>query len=166
MCQFSAPVQCASSVGLLARQYPDGVGQEVYHRRQALEGTPGRARQVEQHSAFPLTPAMPRESGAIGLERRMASAKPGAGRSMTSAVPSGVRSRGPNPVPPVVTMSPVNPDAILVRSPATEASPSGAADCSTTSNPASWSALATAGPLSSSRSPRMTESDTVSTLAW
>ena len=83
-------------------------------------GEPGRL----TSRARPRVPAIPRERGAIGLERRIASAKPGAGRSTTSAVPSGVRSLGPNPVPPVVTTRPVNADAILVRSAATEATPS------------------------------------------
>ncbi len=38
-------------------------------------GEPGRL----TTSARPRTPAMPRESGAMGLERRIASARPGAG---------------------------------------------------------------------------------------
>ena len=45
------------------------------------------------------------------LARRIASASPGASRSITARVPSGVRSRGPKPVPPVVTTSPANPSA-------------------------------------------------------
>ena len=54
----------------------------------------------------PLRPATPRESQAKGLRSapraRMASARPGASRSMTRRVASGVRSRGPMPVPPAV----------------------------------------------------------------
>ncbi len=54
-------------------------------------------------------PATPRESHAIWVEaapaERMASARPGASRSITARVASGVTSRGPNPVPPVVTTS-------------------------------------------------------------
>ena len=86
----------------------------------APAGEPGRL----TSTARPLIPAMPRDSGAIGLERRMASARPGAGRSTTSAVPSGVRSLGLKPVPPVVATRPVKPDANRVSSPATAATPS------------------------------------------
>ena len=54
-------------------------------------------------------PAIPRESHAYGLlsapRERMASARPGASRSITRSVASGVRSRGPMPVPPTVSTS-------------------------------------------------------------
>ena len=60
-------------------------------------------------SVAPLRPATPRESQAKGLacapRERMASASPGASRSMTRRVASGVRSRGPRPVPPTVNTS-------------------------------------------------------------
>ena len=70
-------------------------------------GEPG----VLQMMACPRMPAMPRESRPSGLTSRIASASPGASRSMTARVPSGVWSRGANPVPPVVTMTPANPSA-------------------------------------------------------
>ena len=54
-------------------------------------------------------PSMPKGLPGVSLARRMASARPGASRSITMRVPSGVRSRGPNPVPPVVTTTPVKP---------------------------------------------------------
>ena len=57
----------------------------------------------------PIVPATPRESRPFGLAARVDSARPGASRSTTDRVASGVRSRGANPVPPVVTSSPVNP---------------------------------------------------------
>ena len=66
-------------------------------------GEPGRF----TTSAWPRTPASPRESRACGVfaseSARSASAIPGATRSSTSAVASGVTSRGPRPVPPVVS---------------------------------------------------------------
>ena len=53
-------------------------------------------------------PQTPREIMAIGVclsvSLRMASARPGASRSITASVASGVLSRGAKPVPPVVTM--------------------------------------------------------------
>ena len=73
-------------------------------------GEPG----VLQMMACPRMPAMPRESRPSGLTNRIASASPGASRSMTARVPSGVWSRGANPVPPVLTTRPANPSAIAV----------------------------------------------------
>ena len=53
-------------------------------------------------------PQTPREIMAMGVcfnvSMRIASARPGASRSMTARVASGVLSRGAKPVPPVVTM--------------------------------------------------------------
>ena len=57
-------------------------------------------------SVAPIVPAVARESLPSGLARRIASASPGAGRSITRTVASGVVSLGENPVPPVVTISP------------------------------------------------------------
>ena len=59
----------------------------------------------------PSVPATPLESRPNGFTRRMASARPGAWRSRTERVPSGVWSLGPNPVPPVVTIRPWKPSA-------------------------------------------------------
>ncbi len=57
----------------------------------------------------PRSPATPRESHEKGLlsapRDRMASARPGAWRSSTRSVASGVRSRGLMPVPPAVRIS-------------------------------------------------------------
>ena len=50
----------------------------------------------------PTVPATPRLKTPLALEARMASATPGALRSSSGAVASGVKSLGPNPVPPVV----------------------------------------------------------------
>ena len=47
--------------------------------------------------------SIPKPRPPASLARRIASTSPGASRSMTARVPSGVRSRGPKPVPPVVT---------------------------------------------------------------
>ena len=172
MCQISVPNQCAKSVHraksvwLFAGQNGDGMREQVDDGRQALERPLGRARQVDEQSTpahcppYPVRAVPPGSNAAWPLPARV----PGGRRPRPSPRASG--PVGPKPVPPVVTTSPVKADAIRVRSPATAATPSGAVDCSTTSNPASCSALATAGPLSSSRSPRMTESETVSTLAW
>ncbi len=49
----------------------------------------------------------------------------GSSRSSTEAVPSGVRSRGPTPVPPVVTMSRAPAVRSPRRAPATLTAPSG-----------------------------------------
>ena len=68
-------------------------------------GDPGRL----MTSASPIVPAVPRDSAAIGVcaspAARISSLNPGASRSSTALVASGVTSRGPNPVPPVVTTS-------------------------------------------------------------
>ncbi len=68
-------------------------------------GEPGRL----TTSVPPRRPATPRESSACGVRAiasvRMASARPGASRSMNASVASGVTSRGAKPVPPVVSTS-------------------------------------------------------------
>src|SRR2546421_1545780 len=67
-------------------------------------GLPGRL----MIRVWPRVPATPRESMPKGvccrLMARIASAIPGASRSMTAFVASGVTSRGAKPVPPVVRM--------------------------------------------------------------
>src|SRR5579883_2073745 len=74
------------------------------HSRHSLTalGLPGRL----TIRVRPRTPATPRESMPKGvcfrLSARMASAMPGASRSITARVASGVTSRGARPVPPVV----------------------------------------------------------------
>ena len=53
---------------------------------------------------MPLRPRASMPCGEMAVENaRMASSRPGVGRSTTSAVASGVTSRGAKPVPPVVT---------------------------------------------------------------
>ena len=54
----------------------------------------------------PSVPAVALESLPRGFTSLIDSASPGASRSSTLDVPSGVRSRGPNHVPPVVTINP------------------------------------------------------------
>ena len=98
-------------------------------------GEPG----VLQINAWPRTPARPRDNRPSGLTRRIASASPGASRSMTLAVPSGVWSRGAKPVPPVVTISPANPLLIRSSAAATASAPSPVTSTSTTSKPAAAS---------------------------
>ena len=56
-------------------------------------GEPGRL----TSRARPRVPAIPRERGAIGLERRIASAKPGAGRSTHLGRPLGCKVPGAEP---------------------------------------------------------------------
>lgn len=64
---------------------------------------PGRLTTSEE----PIEPALALDSAAIGVDWRPLDiikwVNPGASRSNTSAVASGVTSRGPKPVPPVVS---------------------------------------------------------------
>ena len=66
-------------------------------------GRPGRL----TISVVPRTPAVCRDRMAVGtasrLARRIASPKPGLSRVIAARGPSGVRSRGAGPVPPVVS---------------------------------------------------------------
>ena len=101
-----------------------GVGQHVEDRRRAARRSPSASRACCTRSACPRIPATPRDSRPSGLIRRIASASPGASRSMTCRVPSGVWSRGANPVPPVVTTRPAKPSVSSVRAAATAAAPS------------------------------------------
>ncbi len=66
----------------------------------------------------------PVRAARAGSPSRMASASPGASRSRMIRVPSGVRSRGPKPVPPVVTISPAKPSASSTRASPTVSRPS------------------------------------------
>ena len=96
-------------VGALSGQQLEGVGDHVEHRVEGLDAPLGRSGRVQDQALPRACPPAARLSRPSGLTRRMASAMPGAWRSRTASVPSGVRSRGPNPVPPVVTTSPANP---------------------------------------------------------
>ena len=73
----------------------------------------------------PSVPLRDLDNAPKGLVARINSSRPGDSLSITCSVPSGVRSRGANPVPPVVTMSPANPWLIVNRAAATELTPSG-----------------------------------------
>ena len=91
-------------------------------------GEPG----VLRMTARPRMPAIPRDSRPSGLTRRMASASPGASRSMRGGCP---RASGPGvkPVPPVDTTTPAKPSHISVRADATDSSPSATTRWSITS---------------------------------
>ena len=114
----------------------------------------------------PRVPATPRESRPSGLTRRIASARPGASLSSTDRVPSGVRSRGPKPVPPVVTMRPWNPSARLRRASATSSTPSAQTARPASVQPSAATLSASAAPDRSSRVPWTTPSETVRTFTF
>ncbi len=127
-------------------------------------GLPGRLTISDE----PTLPTTARDNAAIGVwvrpAVRISSANPGASRSTTAFVASGVTSRGPNPVPPVVTTSPWtaassrNARSISARS-------SGTTTRLLTSNPAARRSASAASPDASSRVPFETPSDTVMTAA-
>ena len=114
---------------------------------------------------LPRMPATPRESRPCGLTSRIASASPGASRSITARVPSGVWSRGAKPVPPVVTINPAKPSLISISVRATSSAPSWVTRWSTTSKPFAARWAASPRPPVSSRTPWNTPSLTVSTFA-
>src|SRR5205823_10187502 len=78
-------------------------------------GLPGRLTM----SVLFLTAAVPRESTAVGVcsspLRRICSEIPGTIRSATACVASGVLSRGPMPVPPVVSKTSTRPESASDR---------------------------------------------------
>ena len=101
-------------MGVAAGEEVEGVGHDGEDGGEALDGAAGRAGQVADQrraggAAHAPRTSIPKPRPSASLARRIASARPGAGRSRTRAVPSGVRSRGPKPVPPVVTTRPANP---------------------------------------------------------
>ena len=126
------------------------------------EGEPGRFTTSES----PIVPATARDSAAIGVwvrpSARISSAKPGASRSMTARVASGVTSRGPNPVPPVVTTSPCDAES-SVKTPSISRRSSGTTLRVVTSNPLARRIDSARSPDSSTREPRVTPSETVTT---
>jgi hypothetical protein len=127
-------------------------------------GLPGRF----TTSADPAAPTTARDSAAIGVccspAARITSASPGASRSITARVASGVTSRGPNPVPPVVTTRPWS--AASVRSAASICGcSSGTTVRVAISKPADRSIRSAASPEASSRVPAATPSLTVTTAA-
>ena len=161
------PLAGTTLVRPLPRQEVEGVGDDVEHRIEASRRSPSVEPGVLRTSAAPTVPATARDSRPRGLTRRMASARPGASRSSAASVPSGVRSRGPNPVPPVVTTRPANPAQAATTArrhrlhavghgQALDHLEAGAAPrCSTR-----------AGPTGPPACPSATPSDTVITFAW
>ena len=96
-----------SSVRTFSGEKCERVRQHVDHGLEAFDRRAGRrAGGVEDPRQGPSVPAMPRDSRPSGFTVRIASARPGASRSSTVLVASGVRSVGENPVPPVVTTTP------------------------------------------------------------
>jgi hypothetical protein len=128
----------------------------------AARGLPGKF----TISVLPRIPAVARDSIACGvtsrLEARMASANPGAARSITALVASGVTSLGLNPVPPLVnrmSSSPESAHAVSVlfnmgRS-------SGTISFWEIIHPCAVTSSSIAGPDRSGRSPREDRSETV-----
>ena len=105
-------------------------------------------------SAWPRTPASPRDSAAVGTPlptpcARIASAMPGTSRSSSGRVTSGVRSVGVRPVPPVVTTTRA-PPSIAARMASATGSPSGTTTGPVTSKPRPVSASTISGPVVSS----------------
>jgi hypothetical protein len=115
-------------------------------------------------------PHTARDSDASGvssrLRNRINSASPGASRSITARVASGVLSRGANPVPPVVRIKFTSPRSAYSLSLAEIKSRSSDRISETaTRAPSFSSSVTTAGPDRSSRSPREAESLIVNTAA-
>lgn len=130
----------------------------------APAGLPGKLRTRD----VPRTPQSPRLSAARAVfldpSNLIFSATPGNCREHTACVASGVTSRGPIPVPPVVTTRRLRPVAAISASSICFCS-SGKTRASTMEKLDSRSAFATAGPETSSRSPRAEESEIVKTAA-
>src|SRR5467141_3968203 len=122
-------------------------------------GLPGRL----TISVLLLTAAVPRESTAVGVcsrpLRRISSEIPGTIRSATAWVASGVLSRGPIPVPPVVKRTSTRPESASSRNCSRIfAGSSDTRNAEVTSQPSPRQNATTAGPDKSSRSPLVTES--------
>src|SRR5712692_4592980 len=128
----------------------------------APRGLPGRL----MSRVFSCTPATARESTARGVflrpTSRMSSAKPGSSLVQTAEVASGVTSRGPMPVPPVVRIKSSSPaSARVTRRERSVASSSGVTWRDNTCQPYSEQRAATTTPDISWRSFWATESLTV-----
>jgi len=122
-------------------------------------GLPGRFKISDRWR----TTATPRESMAAGVTsapfRRISSASPGITFSPISRVASGVLSRGPSPVPPVLrTKSTVRESASFRKFNRTCSGSSEHFCAETISQPSSRQRWTTAGPERSTRSPLATES--------
>ena len=114
---------------------------------------------------MPSVPAVARDRRPSGLARRIASARPGASRSSTCEVPSGVRSRGPKPVPPVVTIKPGETVGQLRDHGRDRLDPVGDDPALDHLVPCGLEALGDRRARASSRTPATTPSETVQTLA-
>src|SRR5271156_4499832 len=122
-------------------------------------GLPGRLMMI----AFPRIPAAPRESTARGVfcapAARICSGNPGIMRSTTEAVASGVTSRGPRPVPPVVRITSASLEsAASFRKSSIAARSSARTAEETILHPSSRQRAITDGPEWSSDVPAATES--------
>ena len=86
-------------------------GEDHLERLDRAARRPGRVARSGRPRSCPHTArdSIPKPRPPSSLTRRIASTRPGASRSITARVPSGVRSRGPKPVPPVVTTRPAKP---------------------------------------------------------
>ena len=122
------------------------------------------SRSGRSRASRPVRARARRAASAAAPSRRRCSAIPGASRSITSSVASGVTSRAARPVPPVVTTSAAaaaasrSAVAIASRSSATTRGPA-------TERPASRSSRQASGPERSSRRPAAAESLIVMTAA-
>jgi hypothetical protein len=125
----------------------------------APAGLPGRLMMI----VVPRMPAVPRDKIARGVfaapAARMRSGKPGITRSRTAVVASGVMSRGPKPVPPVVKMrSTASESAVSLRNAWMAAWSSARTAEETTSQPSCRQRDKTDVPERSSDRPAETES--------
>ena len=112
-------------MGCTACEQFERMGQDIDNGFERLDGPLGRPGDIE-NEALDRRRRRRHAKGARGdLTARMASARPGASRSITVRVASGVRSVGENPVPPVVTTSPANDEARSVSAAATGSTPVG-----------------------------------------
>ena len=118
--------------------------------------------------AFARTAARPRESAAVGVNsaplRRICSPIPGTIKSATACVDSGVLSRGPIPVPPLVRIKSTRPESANSRNCSrmfAGSSETRSTEVTSQFNPRHTAT--TAGPDKSSRSPLATVSLIVST---
>src|ERR1700730_2291699 len=119
-------------------------------------------------SVLPRTPGSGEERAASGVlakpAERISSPRPGTSYSPTPRVASGVTSRGPRPVPPVVTTRSCSSEP-STRNAAMPLASSGTTPMRLTSKPAAASSSRPAGPLSSAIRPAAARSLTVSTTA-
>src|ERR1700687_2802764 len=104
-------------------------------------------------SVCPRTPAIERESAARGVlaapTRLITSPIPGTSKSTSAAVAWGVTSRGPRPVPPVVTTKSTSREAAAMSTAVIRSRLSGTTSGPETLKPACFRAATSAGPLPS-----------------